>query len=57
MRRATRVAGKVGFAVLAVVFLAIGGLWTFAQSTRGGDLIRRLALRQVNAKIAGHIGD
>ena len=30
-------------------------MWTFAQSARGGDLIRRLALRQVNAKIAGQL--
>ena len=55
MRRATRVAGKVAFAVVAVVFLAIGGLWTFAQSACGGDLIRRLAIREVNAKIAGDV--
>ncbi|MES1209085.1 MAG: hypothetical protein ABUS79_24370, partial [Pseudomonadota bacterium] len=55
MRRATRVVGKVAFAVLAIVFLAIGGLWIFAQSARGGDLIRRLAIRQVNAKIAGQL--
>jgi translocation and assembly module TamB len=55
MRRARRVAGKVAFAVLAIVFLAIGGLWTFAQSTRGGDLIRRVALRQVNANLAGRL--
>ncbi|MES1209751.1 MAG: hypothetical protein ABUS79_27775, partial [Pseudomonadota bacterium] len=48
-------AGKVAFAVLAVVFLAIGGLWIFAQSARGGDLIRRLAMREVNAKIAGRL--
>jgi translocation and assembly module TamB len=52
-RRALRIGGKVAFAVLAVVLLAIGGLWTFAQSARGGDLIRRIALRQVNARIAG----
>ncbi len=55
MRRAARVTGKVLFAVLAVVFLAIGGLWTFAESARGGDLIRRLALRQVNGAIAGDL--
>ncbi len=37
MRRVARVAGKVLFAMVAIVFLAIGGLWTFAQSARGGD--------------------
>lgn len=55
MRRAARIAGKIAFTVLAVGFLAVGGLWTFAQSARGGDLIRRLALRQVNGSIAGQL--
>lgn len=55
MRSAARVIGKVAFAVFALVFLAIGGIWVFAQSARGGDLIRRVALKQVNARIAGHL--
>jgi translocation and assembly module TamB len=53
--RAARIIGKVSFAVLAVVLLAIGGLWTFAQSASGGNLIRRVALKQINHRIAGRL--
>ena len=55
MRAAARIIGKVAFAVLAVVLLAIGGLWIFAQSASGGNLIRRIAVAQVNGRIAGRL--
>ncbi len=53
--RAARIIGKVAFTAIAIVLLAIGGVWVFAQSATGGNLIRRVALKKVNARIAGHL--
>jgi translocation and assembly module TamB len=53
--RALRIAGVTILVVLAVALLAIGGLWTFAQSDRGGELIRRNVVSKLNAQIAGQL--
>jgi translocation and assembly module TamB len=50
-----RIAGATILVVLAIALLAIGGLWTFAQTDRGGQIIRRIAVEKVNARIAGHV--
>ena len=54
--RALRIAGVTILVVLAIALLAIGGLWTFAQTDRGGEIIRRIAVEKVNARIAGQLG-
>ena len=41
--------------VLAVVALLVGATWTFLQTRRGGELVRRLALPRVNAALAGTV--
>jgi translocation and assembly module TamB len=53
--KALRIAGATILVVLAIALLAIGGLWTFAQTDRGGQLIRRIALEKLNARIAGEL--
>jgi translocation and assembly module TamB len=50
-----RVAGVTILVVLAIALLAIGGLWTFAQTDRGGEIIRRIAVEKVDARIAGRL--
>jgi len=55
LRTVVRIAGTVIGAVVAIVVLAVGGLWTFAETARGGDLLRRIALGQVNGRINGHL--
>ena len=55
LRTVLRIAGTVVLAVVAIGVLAIGGLWTFAETARGGDLIRRIALGQVNGRIKGRL--
>ena len=53
--RALRIAGVTILVVLAIALLAIGGLWTFAQTDRGGEIIRRIAVEKVDAQIAGQL--
>ena len=53
--RALRIAGVTILVVLAIALLAIGGLWTFAQTDRGGEIIRRIAVEKVDARIAGQL--
>ena len=53
--RALRIAGVTLLVVLAIALLAIGGLWTFAQTDRGGEIIRRIAVEKVDARIAGQL--
>ena len=53
--RALRIAGVTILVVLAIALLAIGGLWTFAQTDRGGEIIRRIAVSKVDARIAGQL--
>ena len=48
--KALRIAGATILVVLAIALLAIGGLWTFAQTDRGGQIIRRIAVEKVNAQ-------
>ena len=50
-----RIAGVTILVVLAIALLAIGGLWTFAQTDRGGEIIRRIAVEKVDARIAGQL--
>ena len=51
-----RIAAKVLLAVLAVTALLVGVTWTFLQTRRGGEMVRRFALPRVNDAIAGQIG-
>ena len=53
--RALRIAGVTILVVLATALLAIGSLWTFAQTDRGGEIIRRIAVEKVDARIAGQL--
>ena len=53
--RALRIAGVTILVVLAIALLAIGGLWAFAQTDRGGEIIRRIAVEKVDARIAGQL--
>jgi len=53
--RALRIAGVTILVVLAIALLAIGGLWTFAQTDRGGEIIRRIAVEKLDARIAGQL--
>ncbi len=53
--RALRIAGVTILVVLTIALLAIGGLWTFAQTDRGGEIIRRIAVEKVDAQIAGQL--
>jgi translocation and assembly module TamB len=55
-RAVLRITGVTLAVVLVIALLAIGGLWTFAQSDRGGEVIRRIAVRKVNAQIMGAVG-
>jgi translocation and assembly module TamB len=48
-----RVAAKVTVALVVASVLLIGVTWTFVQTRRGGELVRRLALPRVNAALAG----
>ncbi len=41
--------------VLASTLVASGGLWIFAQTDRGGEIIRRIAVEKVDARIAGQL--
>ena len=50
-----RIAGVTILVAIAIVLLAIGGLWAFAQTDRGGEIIRRIAVEQVDARIAGQL--
>jgi translocation and assembly module TamB len=50
-----RFALKAALVLLAVVALAVGVTWSFLQTRRGGDLVRRFALPRVNAALAGRI--
>ena len=53
--KALRIVGVTILVVLAIALLAIGGLWTFAQTDRGGETIRRIAVQKVDARIAGQL--
>ncbi len=53
--KALRIAGMTILVVLAIALLAIGGLWTFAQTDRGGRMIRRMAVERLDASIAGEV--
>ena len=53
--KALRIVGVTMLVVLAIALLAIGGLWTFAQTDRGGETIRRIAVAKVDARIAGQL--
>ncbi len=53
--KALRIAGVTILVVLATALLAIGGLWTFAQTDRGGEIIRRIVVEKVDARIAGQL--
>jgi translocation and assembly module TamB len=53
--RALRIAGVTILVVVAIALLGIGGLWTFAQTDRGGETIRRIAVAKVDARIAGQL--
>jgi len=53
--RALRIVGVTLLVVLTIALLAIGGLWTFAQTDRGGEIIRRIAVEKVDAQIAGQL--
>ncbi|HLK90831.1 MAG TPA: translocation/assembly module TamB domain-containing protein [Polyangia bacterium] len=55
LRAVLRVTGLLVFAVLAAVLLAVGGLWTFAETPLGGRVIRRIATTQLNRRIAGDV--
>ncbi|HVV52995.1 MAG TPA: hypothetical protein VHO06_25265, partial [Polyangia bacterium] len=55
VRVALRVAGLTVFAVLALALVAVGGLWTFAESDWGGDVLRRVAVTQIDKRIAGQV--
>ena len=50
-----RIAGVTILVAFAIALLAIGGLWTFAQTDRGGEIIRRIAVEKVDARIAGQL--
>jgi translocation and assembly module TamB len=53
--KALRIAGVTILVVLAIALLAIGGLWTFAQTDRGGETLRRIAVSKLNGRIAGQL--
>jgi translocation and assembly module TamB len=53
--KVVRVASKVALVALAVVALVIGVTWSFLQTRRGSEMLRRLALPRVNAALAGKI--
>ncbi|HEY6477731.1 MAG TPA: hypothetical protein VI456_14215, partial [Polyangia bacterium] len=53
--RALRIVGVTLLVVFAIALLAIGGLWTFAQTDRGGEIIRRIAVEKLDAQIAGQL--
>jgi translocation and assembly module TamB len=53
--KALRIAGVTILVVLAIALLAVGGLWTFAQTERGGQIIRRIAVEKIDAHIAGQL--
>ncbi|HEY4393899.1 MAG TPA: AsmA family protein, partial [Polyangia bacterium] len=55
LRAGLRIAGLTIFVVLAVVLLAVGGVWTFAETDWGGDVIRRIAVAQIDRRIAGQV--
>jgi len=50
-----RIAAKVAVVALAAITLLLGVTWTFLQTRRGGELVRRVALPRVNAALAGTI--
>jgi len=53
--KVARIGAKVVLIALAAVALIVGVAWSFLQTRRGGELVRRLALPRVNAAIAGEI--
>jgi len=53
--KVARIAAKVVLIGLAAIALIVGVTWSFLQTRRGGELVRRLALPRVNAAIAGEI--
>ena len=55
LARVLRVLGAVVLTAIAVLALAIGGAWTVLQSRWGSDVVRRYAVKQVNAGIAGRV--
>lgn len=55
LRAGLRIAGLTIFVVLAVLLLAVGGLWTLAGTDWGGDVIRRIAVAQIDRRIAGQV--
>jgi translocation and assembly module TamB len=55
LRAGFRIAGLTIFVALAVVLLAVGGLWMLAQTDWGGDVIRRIAVAQIDRRIAGQV--
>jgi translocation and assembly module TamB len=48
-----RVAGKTAVGVLIAVALLVGITWSFVQTRRGSELVRRLALPRLNDALAG----
>jgi translocation and assembly module TamB len=55
LRAALRVAGLTVMAVLVMACVSAGSLWIFAQTQLGGEIIRRIALPKVDARIAGRL--
>ena len=53
--KTVRIVAKVLLVTLAMFTLAVALTWTFLQTRRGGELVRRFALPRVNAAIAGRI--
>jgi translocation and assembly module TamB len=53
LKRALRIAVAVTLGLVALLALAVGATWTFAQTRAGGDLARRMALPRINAALAG----
>ena len=48
-----RIAAKIAVVALAAIALLAGVTWTFLQTGRGGELVRRIALPRLNAALAG----
>ena len=53
--KVARIAAKVVLIPVAAIALVVGVTWSFLQTRRGGELVRRLGLPRVNDAIAGQI--
>ena len=53
--KVARIAAKVVLIAVAAIALVVGVTWSFLQTRRGGELVRRLGLPRVNDAIAGQI--